>query len=79
MKKISRIKSYVDSLESEQLIGDKGFMLFCGGSLIMDSVMAVDKNKHITRNNKMQKAFDQIIGQGWLHYDAVEGVLNNEN
>ena len=46
MKKISRIKSYVDSLESEQLIGDKGFMLFCGGSLIMDSVMAVEKNKH---------------------------------
>ena len=47
--------------------------------LITKLIVSVDKNKHITRNNKMQKAFDQIIGQGWLHYDAVEGVLNNEN
>ena len=30
-------------------------------------------------SDKMQKAFDQIIGQGWLHYDAVEGVLENED
>ena len=47
--------------------------------LITKLIVSVDKNKHITRNNKMQKAFDQIISQGWLHYDAVEGVLNNEN
>lgn len=47
--------------------------------LITKLIVSVDKNKHITRNNKMQKAFDQIIGQGWLHYDVVEGVLNNEN
>lgn len=47
--------------------------------LITKLIVSVDKNKHITRNNKMQKAFDRIIGQGWLHYDAVEGVLNNEN
>ena len=47
--------------------------------LITKLIVSVDTNKHITRNNKMQKAFDQIIGQGWLHYDAVEGVLENEN
>lgn len=47
--------------------------------LITKLIVSVDNNKHITRNNKMQKAFDQIIGQGWLHYDAVEGVLDNEN
>lgn len=47
--------------------------------LITKLIVSVDTNKHITRNNKMQKAFDQIIGQGWLHYDAVEGVLDNEN
>ena len=28
---------------------------------------------------EVQKAFDQIIGQGWLHYDAVEGELENED
>ena len=47
--------------------------------LITKLIVSVDTNKHITRNNKMQKAFDQIIGQGWLHYDAVKGVLDNEN
>lgn len=47
--------------------------------LITKLIVSVDTNKHITRNNKVQKAFDQIIGQGWLHYDAVEGVLDNEN
>lgn len=47
--------------------------------LITKLIVSVDSNKNITRNNKMQKAFDQIIGQGWLHYDAVEGMLENEN
>ena len=47
--------------------------------LITKLIVSVDTNKHITRNNKMQKSFDQIINQGWLHYDAVEGVINNEN
>ena len=47
--------------------------------LITKLIVSVDTNKHITRNNKMQRAFDQIINQGWLHYDAVEGVINNEN
>lgn len=30
-------------------------------------------------SNKMQKAFDSIIGQGWLHFDSVEGALNHED
>ena len=48
--------------------------------LITKLIVSVDENKHITRNNKMQKAFDQIINQGWLHYEAVEGVIEqNEN
>lgn len=47
--------------------------------LVTKLIVSVDTNKHITRNNKVQKSFDQIINQGWLHYDAVEGVINNEN
>ena len=47
--------------------------------LITKLIVSVDTNKHITKNNKMQKAFDSIIGQGWLHYDSVEGVLNHED
>ena len=47
--------------------------------LVTKLIVSVDTNKHITRNNKLQRSFDQIINQGWLHYDAVEGVINNEN
>lgn len=47
--------------------------------LISKLILSVDRNKNITRNTKMQKTFDQIIGQGWLHYDAVEGALENED
>ena len=42
-------------------------------------IVSVDTNKHMTHNNKMQKAFDKIISQEWLHYDMIEGGLNNEN
>ena len=47
--------------------------------LITKLIVSVDTNKHITKNNKMQKALDSIIGQGWLHYDSVEGALNHED
>lgn len=47
--------------------------------LITKLIVSVDTNKHITKNNKMQKAFDSIIGQEWLHFDSVEGALNHEN
>lgn len=47
--------------------------------LITKLIVSVDINKHITKSNKVQKSFDQIINQGWLHYDAVERVINNED
>lgn len=47
--------------------------------LITKLIISVDENKHLTRNNKMQKSFDQIINQGWLHFDAIERVLESEN
>lgn len=47
--------------------------------LITKLIVSVDKNKLITKSTKLQKAFDQIINQGWLHYDAVERVFDNED
>ena len=47
--------------------------------LITKLIVSVDTNKHITKNNKMQKTIDSIIGQGWLHFDSVEGALNHED
>ena len=47
--------------------------------LITKLIVSVDSNKHITKNNKLKKAFDQIINQGWLHYDNIERALEYEN
>lgn len=47
--------------------------------LITKLIVSVDENKHITRNNKLQKAFDQIINQNWLHYNSIERAFDNEN
>ena len=47
--------------------------------LITKLIVSVDDNKYITRNNKLQKAFDQIINQNWLHYNSIERVFNNED
>lgn len=48
-------------------------------ALITKLIVSVDENKHITRNNKMQKAFDQIINQNWLHFNTIERVFEDEN
>ncbi len=47
--------------------------------LITKLIVSVDENKHITRNNKLQKSFDQIINQNWLHYNMIERVFENED
>ncbi len=47
--------------------------------LITKLIVSVDENKHITRNNKLQKTFDQIISQNWLHHDVIEKVFENED
>ena len=47
--------------------------------LITKLIVSVDTNKHITKNNKLQKTFDQIINQGWLHFEAIEGAFENED
>ena len=47
--------------------------------LITKLIVSVDDNKHITKNNKLQKAFDQIVNQGWLHHETIERALDYEN
>lgn len=46
--------------------------------LITKLIVSVDDNKHITKNNKLQKEFDKIINQGWLHYNTIERILKHE-
>ena len=47
--------------------------------LITKLIVSVDDNKHITRNNKLQKSFDQIINQNWLHFNMIERGFDGED
>lgn len=47
--------------------------------LMTKIIVSVEKNKHITRNNRLQKDFDKLIQQDWIHVDAVKGGLENED
>lgn len=47
--------------------------------LITKIIVSVEKNKHITRNNRLQKEFDKLIHQDWIHMDAIKDGLEHEN
>jgi DNA sulfur modification protein DndC len=42
-------------------------------------IVAVEKNKHFTRGNKVSKAFDKIINEGWIHYEAIKKAKEDIN
>lgn len=63
---IAEIKKYCDESEVEF-------------ELISRLIIEIEANKNYTRSAAVTKAFDRIINQGWLHFDAIEKGLNNEN
>lgn len=65
-----------DSIESINIVADKYNIPL---ELITKLIISVDEHKNITRNNKLQKSFDQIINQNWLHYNSIEKCLKDEN
>lgn len=45
-------------------------------------IVAVEENKHFSRGNKVGKAFDRIINEGWLHHSNIKTAkedLKNED
>ena len=45
-------------------------------------VVAIENNKHFTRGQKVNKAFDKVVGEGWLHYENIKKAkedVNNED
>ena len=45
-------------------------------------IVAVEQNKHYSRGNKVAKAFDKVVNEGWLHHANIKSAkedLNNEN
>ena len=47
--------------------------------LITKIIVSVEKNKHITRNNRLQKEFDKLIQQEWIHVDIIKDGLRHED
>lgn len=45
-------------------------------------IIAVEKNKHYSRGNKVAKAFDKVVNEGWLHHQnikaAKEDMINED-
>ena len=42
----------------------------------------MENNKHYTRGQKVNKAFDRIVNEGWLHFDNIKKakeVMADEN
>lgn len=35
-------------------------------------VVAVEENKHFSKGNKVEKAFEKVINEGWLHHNNIK-------
>lgn len=53
----------------------------CGVEFEMISklIIEIEANKNYTRSTMVTKAFDKVMNQGWLHFDAIEKGLQSEN
>lgn len=47
--------------------------------LISKLLTSIEKNKHYIKGNKVQKNFDRIMAQGWLHDAVIKESLKDEN
>jgi len=47
--------------------------------MISKLMIEINNNKNYTRNTAVTKAFDRVLNQGWLHYEAIQRGLNDEN
>ena len=47
--------------------------------LMSKLMIAVDNSKFYTRSAVSAKNVERILNEGWLHYDAIQEGLNNEN
>ena len=45
--------------------------------LISKLIIEIEENKNYTNPSMVTKAFDKIINQGWLHFNAIEKGFNN--
>lgn len=42
-------------------------------------MVSVNNNKYNIKSSKLQKEFDSIINQEWIHYDKIKGDILDED
>ena len=47
--------------------------------LISKLIIEIESTKNYTRSGATTKGFDKILNEGWLHFDAIQRGLENEN
>lgn len=47
--------------------------------LISKLIVAINSNKYVAKSSKVQKEFDKLINQEWIHYEAIKMGLKDEN
>lgn len=47
--------------------------------LITKLIVSINSNKYIAKSTKMQKEFDRLINQEWIHHDAMQAGLKDED
>lgn len=47
--------------------------------LITKLIVAINNNKYVAKSSKMQKEFDRLINQEWIHHEAIKAGLDDEN
>lgn len=47
--------------------------------MISKLIISIEENKNYTRNSMVTKAFDKIMNEDWLHFNAVQKGLMDEN
>jgi len=47
--------------------------------LITKLIVAINSNKYVAKSSKVQKEFDKLINQEWIHYEAIKEGLKDED
>lgn len=66
-------KDVIDVIKDECKENDIEF------ELISKLIIAINENKHYTRSTALNKNFDKVLNEGWLHYKTIREGLENED
>ena len=47
--------------------------------LITKLIVSINSNKYTAKSAKMQKEFDKLINQEWIHHEAMQAGLKDED